>query len=145
MAKIRIGTSGWHYRAWRGSFFPDSLPAKEWLTFYASQFNSIEVNYSFYRLPSEQACGAWYLETPDDFIFTLKASRYLTHTKGLRDVREAWNAFVARVSILQHKLGPILLQFPSSFGDLWQLPTSERFSCVCNEKCRLSAIGFGIS
>jgi len=116
MAKIRIGTSGWNYRAWRGSFFPDSLPAKEWLTFYASQFNSIEVNYSFYRLPSEQACGAWYLETPDDFIFTLKASRYLTHTKGLRDVREAWNAFVARVSILQHKLGPILLQFPSSFA-----------------------------
>jgi uncharacterized protein YecE (DUF72 family) len=116
MAEIRIGTSGWNYRAWRGSFFPETLPAKEWLTFYASQFNSVEVNYSFYRLPSEDVCNAWYRQTPDDFIFAMKASRYLTHIKRLIDVGDAWKAFVARVSVLKHKLGPILLQFPSTFA-----------------------------
>lgn len=116
MGQIWIGTSGWNYRDWRGRFFPAGLPAKEWLPFYASQFNSVEVNYSFYRLPSEQTCGAWYRQTPDDFIFTLKASRYLTHIKAMSDVREAWKAFVARVAILKHKLGPVLLQFPSSFA-----------------------------
>jgi len=116
MGEMRIGTSGWNYRDWRGSFFPAGLPAKEWLPFYANQFNSVEVNYSFYRLPSEQACSAWYRQTPDDFIFALKASRYLTHIKAMSDVRDAWKAFVARASILKHKLGPILLQFPSRFA-----------------------------
>jgi len=116
MGEGRIGTSGWNYRAWRGSFFPDGLPAKEWLTFYASQFNSVEVNYSFYHLPSERACTAWYHQTPDDFIFALKASRYVTHIRNLVEVQRGWNVFVSRVSLLKDKLGPILLQFPATFA-----------------------------
>ena len=116
MAEIRIGTSGWNYRAWRGGFFPDGLPVQDWLTFYASQFNSLEVNYSFYRLPSEATCRAWYRQTPDDLIFAMKASRYLTHIRRLADVRDGWSSFVARVATLERKLGPILLQFPPTFA-----------------------------
>jgi uncharacterized protein YecE (DUF72 family) len=115
MPEIRIGTSGWNYREWRGSFFPADLPMRKWLAFYATQFNSVEINYSFYRLPSEQTCESWYLQTPNTFRFALKASRYLTHIKRLVDVRDAWDTFLARISTLKHKLGPILLQFPSTF------------------------------
>jgi len=115
VAELRIGTSGWNYRAWRGSFFPDDLTAKEWLPFYASRFNSVEVNYSFYRLPSEQICDNWYRATPDDFRFAVKASRYLTHIKRLAEANAAWDTFVERVSRLKHKLGPVLLQFPATF------------------------------
>lgn len=115
MPEIRIGTSGWNYREWRGSFYPADLPTKKWLAFYATQFNSVEINYSFYRLPSKQTCESWYRQTPDTFRFALKASRYLTHIKRLVDAHDAWDTFVARVSTLKHKLGPILLQFPSRF------------------------------
>lgn len=112
MAKIKIGTSGWNYRAWRGSFLPDSFPAKEWLTLYASQFNSVEVQLFLLSTAFRAGLHAWYQQTPDHF--RSDASRYLTHIKGLKDVRQAWNTFVTRVSILRHKLGPRILQFPSS-------------------------------
>jgi len=114
--ELRIGTSGWNYREWRGSFFPADLPARKWLAFYATHFNSVEINYSFYRLPSEQTCDGWYRQTPDDFRFALKASRYLTHIKRLADSRDAWDTFVTRVSILKDKLGAILFQFPSTYA-----------------------------
>src|SRR5713101_4043825 len=115
MARAYIGTSGWSYREWRGSFFPDTLPTKQWLSFYASRFDSVEVNYSFYRLPSTNTCEAWYQQTPERFRFAMKASRYITHVKRLRDVRDTWSSFLERVLILKQKLGPILLQFPSNF------------------------------
>jgi uncharacterized protein YecE (DUF72 family) len=115
MSHAYIGTSGWNYRQWRGSFFPEKLPTKQWLSYYASRFDSVEVNYSFYRLPSEKTCEAWYEQTPERFCFAMKASRYLTHIKRLRDVREPWNTFLERVRTLKQKLGPILLQFPSNF------------------------------
>jgi uncharacterized protein YecE (DUF72 family) len=115
MARAYIGTSGWNYRQWRGSFFPETIPAKRWLSYYASRFDSVEVNYSFYRLPSTSTCETWYKETPERFRFAMKASRYITHVKRLRDVREPWNTFLERASILKQKLGPILLQFPSNF------------------------------
>lgn len=116
MTGAHIGTSGWTYREWRGDFYPREVPLKKWLPYYASQFDSVEVNYSFYRLPTEQTCEAWYRETPDQFRFALKASRYLTHIKRIRDAHEAWDTFIGRVSILKHKLGPILLQFSSTFS-----------------------------
>lgn len=115
MAHAYIGTSGWNYRDWRGSFYPDRLPAKRWLSFYATRFDSVEINYTFYRLPSKEACAAWYQQTPDHFRFAVKASRYLTHIKRLRDARESWDGFLERVAALKHKLGPILLQFPANF------------------------------
>ena len=115
MSHTYIGTSGWNYRQWRGSFFPETLPAKQWLSYYASRFDSVEVNYSFYRLPSAKICEAWYQQTPERFRFAMKASRYLTHVKRLKNAHEAWNTFLERVRILKQKLGPVLLQFPSNF------------------------------
>lgn len=115
MARAYVGTSGWNYRQWRGSFFPEALPTKRWLSFYASRFDSVEVNYSFYRLPSKEICEGWYQQTPSRFRFAIKASRYITHIKRLRDVREAWDTFLDRVLTLKQKLGPILMQFPENF------------------------------
>lgn len=115
VARAYIGTSGWNYRQWRGSFFPEGLPTKQWLSFYAGRFDSVEVNYSFYRLPSKEICESWYQQTPEPFRFAMKASRYITHIKRLRNTRESWDIFLERVLILKQKLGPILLQFPSSF------------------------------
>lgn len=115
MAHVYVGTSGWNYRDWRGSFFPDALQAKRWLPFYATRFDSVEINYTFYRLPSKAACLAWYQQTPPHFRFVVKASRYITHIKRLRDARQPWDDFVERVAALKEKLGPILLQFPANF------------------------------
>jgi uncharacterized protein YecE (DUF72 family) len=115
MPRAYIGTSGWNYREWCGSFFPQRLPSKQWLSFYATRFDSVEVNYTFYRLPSREACAAWYEQTPKDFQFVVKASRYITHIKRLRDAHEPWNGFLERVDVLKEKLGPILLQFPANF------------------------------
>lgn len=115
MAHAYVGTSGWNYREWREVFFPEDLAARKWLAFYATRFDSVEINYTFYRLPSEEACRAWYRETPPSFRFAVKASRYITHIKRLRDSREAWDGFLKPVKVLKEKLGPILLQFPSNF------------------------------
>ena len=115
MARAYIGTSGWNYRDWRGSFYPENLPTKRWLSFYATRFDSVEINYTFYRLPSRDACAAWYEQTPDQVRFVVKASRYITHIKRLRDVQKSWDDFLERVDALKLKLGPILLQFPANF------------------------------
>jgi uncharacterized protein YecE (DUF72 family) len=115
MASVYVGTSGWNYREWRGGFFPADLPTKRWLSFYASRFNSVEINYTFYRLPTKEICEAWYGQTPAKFRFVVKASRYITHIKRLRGARKSWDEFLERVLVLKEKLGPILLQFPSNF------------------------------
>src|SRR5215469_180563 len=115
MVHAYVGTSGWNYREWRGSFYPQDLPAKRWLAFYASRFDSVEINYTFYRLPSVESCEAWYRQTPETFRFVVKASRYLTHLKRLKDADEAWDGFLERVRPLREKLGALLLQFPSNF------------------------------
>lgn len=115
MSRAYIGTSGWNYRDWRGSFFPDDLSTKLWLSFYATRFDSVEINYTFYRLPSKETCEAWYRQTPEQFRFAVKVSRYITHIKRLRNVQESWDDFLQRIAALKEKLGPILLQFPSNF------------------------------
>jgi len=115
MARAYIGTSGWNYRDWRGSFYPEGIPTRRWLPFYATRFDSVEINYTFYRLPTKDACAAWYDQTPEKFRFVVKLSRYITHIKRLRDAEESWDDFVERVAALKHKLGPILLQFPANF------------------------------
>ena len=115
MARAFVGTSGWNYKEWRGDFFPEDLPRKRWLDFYASRFDSVEINYTFYRLPSKETCEAWYRQTPARFRFAVKASRYITHIRRLREARKAWNEFLQRVLALEEKLGVILLQFPSNF------------------------------
>src|ERR1700738_3423383 len=115
MTRAYIGTSGTTYRPRGCTFFPRALPSKKWLSSYGSRFDSVEVNYSFYRLPSKEICESWYQQTPEPFRFAMKVSRYITHIKRLQNTREPWDVFLERVLILKQKLGPILLQFPSSF------------------------------
>jgi uncharacterized protein YecE (DUF72 family) len=109
-----IGTSGWHYDHWRRLFYPDKLAKAKWLDFYARNFNTVELNSSFYRLPSEQAFTTWHDSTPPRFTFAVKVSRLITHIKRLNDSQEPLDTFVERAKILEEKLGPLLYQLPPS-------------------------------
>ena len=110
--EIRIGTSGYHYKHWRGPFYPTKISAKEMLSFYAEYFDTVELNNSFYRLPKESAIDEWQISTPVNFVFAVKASRYLTHNKKLKDPEAALHNFLPRMARLGSKIGPILLQLP---------------------------------
>ena len=107
-----IGTSGWHYDHWRGRFYPEKLTKAKWLEFYAGHFATVELNNSFYRLPSEAAFAAWHDSSPADFTFAVKVSRFITHIKRLKDTGEAVEKFITRAIILGEKLGPLLYQLP---------------------------------
>lgn len=115
MAKILIGTSGWTYASWKGSFYPKEMPSRNLLEFYAGEFPTTEVNYSFYHLPKPSTYERWRALVPAGFVFAVKASRLITHIKRLHGVKDAWNTFVQHASVLGPHLGPILLQFPPSF------------------------------
>jgi uncharacterized protein YecE (DUF72 family) len=112
LVRYVIGTSGWHYDDWRGRFYPEKLPKNKWLEFYARHFPTVELNNSFYRLPSENAFTNWHATTPDGFIFAVKVSRYVTHIKRLKDAGEAMEKFTDKARILAEKLGPLLYQLP---------------------------------
>jgi uncharacterized protein YecE (DUF72 family) len=83
---VRIGCSGWNYRDWRGDLYPEGLPQRRWLERYAEHFDTVEVNNTFYRLPSPETVASWVAQTPEDFVFSVKGSRYLTHVKRLKDM-----------------------------------------------------------
>ncbi len=115
-APIRIGVSGWTYAPWRSQFFPPKLPQRLELPYAASIFNSIEINGTFYGLQRPHCFGQWWNATPDDFVFAVKASRYITHMLRLRNAEHAYANFFASGPLrLGHKLGPILWQFPPNF------------------------------
>jgi uncharacterized protein YecE (DUF72 family) len=107
-----VGTSGWQYRDWRGRFYPADLPTGRWLECFAEAFATVEVNNTFYRLPERATFEQWAARTPSDFVFTVKASRYLTHVKRLQDPEEPVARLLERARGLGPKLGPILLQLP---------------------------------
>ena len=109
-----IGTSGWYYDHWQHLFYPDKLAKAKWLDFYARHFTTVELNNSFYRLPTEQAFAAWHDSSPAGFTFTVKVSRFITHIKRLKDSQEPVDTFVGRAKILGEKLGPLLYQLPPS-------------------------------
>ena len=109
---IRIGTSGYHYKHWRGPFYPAKIAASKMLEFYAKHFDTVELNNSFYRLPPETAFDQWRRSTPPKFVFAVKASRFLTHNKKLKDPENALNNLLPRAVHLGPKLGPILFQLP---------------------------------
>ncbi|NWF77721.1 MAG: DUF72 domain-containing protein [Chloroflexi bacterium] len=113
-AKYYIGCSGWHYEHWRGLYYPEELPKPKWLPFYARQFTTVELNNSFYHLPSEKAFTTWRESTPNNFIFAVKVSRFITHIKKLRNLGSAVENFISRASFLGEKLGPLLYQLPPS-------------------------------
>jgi len=119
---IHIGTSGWHYNHWKGPFYPSKHRQKDFLSFYADRFGTVEINNSFYRLPTEDALKTWESSVPPGFIFSVKASRYITHMKKLKGVEKALGSFLERVDLLKPKLGPILFQLPGK----WRF-NKERF------------------
>jgi uncharacterized protein YecE (DUF72 family) len=114
--RIQIGTSGWHYEHWKGPFYPEDLSKQAFLDYYAEHFHTVEINNSFYQLPSEKALIRWRDSVPPGFIFAVKASRYITHMKKLKDPEEAVSIFLERISILGEKLGPILFQLPPKWN-----------------------------
>jgi uncharacterized protein YecE (DUF72 family) len=109
---MRIGTSGWQYKDWRGRFYPRAVPHRLWLEHYAAAFSTVEVNNAFYRLPERATFEGWRDRTPADFVVAVKASRYLTHVKRLREPREPVERLLARAAGLGSKLGPVLVQLP---------------------------------
>ncbi len=110
-----VGTSGYNYAEWKGSFYPERMPASKMLPYYAERFRTVEINYSFYRMPSEKSIGDWVKATPDGFRFTLKASRRITHEARLRDCEELVGLLVERARGLGPKLGVVLFQLPPYF------------------------------
>lgn len=112
-AVLYVGTSGWSYD-WEG-FYPADLRSREYLSYYSRRFGTVEVNYSFYRLPRPSTYEKWRSETSDDFIFALKLSRFITHVKKLSGVEDALKKFLANAVTLGSKLGPVLVQLPPSF------------------------------
>lgn len=109
---VLIGTSGWQYRHWRGRLYPQGLAQARWLEWYAARLATVESNAAFYRLPEAHTFRAWAERTPDDFVMAVKASRYLTHVRRLRDPAEPVARLLERASALGPKLGPVLLQLP---------------------------------
>jgi uncharacterized protein YecE (DUF72 family) len=115
---IRVGCSGWNYQHWRnGVFYPPRFAPRRWLGFYAEHFDTVEINMTFYRLPREAAVAKWVEETPPDFLFAVKMSRYVTHIKRLRDLPPSLELFYSRIRPLVDtpKLGPVLWQLPGTF------------------------------
>jgi uncharacterized protein YecE (DUF72 family) len=116
MSRVYIGTSGWHYGSWRGPFYPEDVPKKDWLACYARSFCSAELNGVFYRTPTTDAVRGWYRQTPDDFLFAWKASQFITHWKRLTaNSRSSIALMESRLRLLKHKAGPVLFQLPPRF------------------------------
>ncbi len=133
---VRIGTSGWHYGHWRGPYYPPSVPPRAMLDYYAREFDTVEINNSFYRLPSTTTFDTWSQATPDGFCFAVKASRFLTHLKKLLDPEPALARLLEAAEGLGGKLGPILFQLPPNWhchvdrleAFLRALPPGQRYT-----------------
>ncbi len=111
----RIGTSGYQYDHWRGVFYPEGLPKREWFGHYAGTFDAVEINNTFYQLPSEETFRSWRAAAPRSFLFILKFSRYGTHMKKLKDPAGSIGAFLDRARLLGDHLGPVLVQLPPNW------------------------------
>jgi len=132
--KYYIGCSGWHYDHWRILYYPEGLPKSKWLQFYAKQFNTVELNNSFYHLPSEKAFASWRESSPENFVFAVKVSRFITHIKRLRNLGSAVENFLSRACLLQDKLGPLLYQLPPNMKRNDEL--LEDFLSSLHRKCQ---------
>jgi len=114
-SRILVGTSGFAYKEWKGSFYPEDLPAKKYLSYYAEHFRTTEINNTFYRMPTATLCEGWYEGSPDNFSFTLKLSQRITHFKRLKNVDSDMDFFLNSAASLKEKLGPILVQLPPNY------------------------------
>jgi uncharacterized protein YecE (DUF72 family) len=113
--KIYVGTSGYGYKEWKGKFYPQKIAPKEMLGFYSERFNTVEINNTFYRMPTLDVLTSWDKQVPDDFVFALKAPQVITHFKRLKNVGNEAEYLFNSLSVLKNKLGPVLFQFPGSF------------------------------
>jgi uncharacterized protein YecE (DUF72 family) len=118
--RIYIGTSGWNYKHWLKTFYPEGIKSGNQLAYYSSFFDSVEINNSFYALPTPERFGKWKLTVPQDFLFSVKASRYITHMKKLKGGGAIAETFFSSLSTLKEKLGPILFQLPPGFNINYQ-------------------------
>lgn len=116
MAEIHIGTSGWNYDHWSGPFYPEDLSGDDWLEHYQGQFNTIEVNNTFYNLPEPETLANWKDRVPDDFVFAAKANRYITHMKKLKEPKESLENMLNVFEALGDKLKPVLFQLPPNWN-----------------------------
>ena len=136
------GTSGWQYRDWRGAFYPPGVPQRRWLEYYAGQFATVENNGTFYRLPSREVFASWRDRVPTDFVMTVKASRYLSHVRRLRDPAEPVRRLLDAAAGLGGRLGPVLLQLPPDLRAapellaecLRQFPAAVRVAVECRHE-----------
>jgi uncharacterized protein YecE (DUF72 family) len=110
-----VGTSGYSYKEWKGSFYPEKLPAKEMLGYYAKAFSTVEINNTFYRMPAPSVLESWSMQVPENFRFVLKAPQAITHFKRLKDAEDSTERFVQVASVLKGRLGPLLFQLPPNF------------------------------
>ncbi|MEM0127559.1 MAG: DUF72 domain-containing protein [Thermoplasmatales archaeon] len=115
MENILIGCSGWFYPHWSGFFYPKEIPMREWFSYYASLFNTVELNSTFYSFPSVKRAERWYNESPKSFKYSIKMNRTITHTKRMVEVDDEMNKFYDAVSHLKEKLSSVLIQLPPSF------------------------------
>jgi uncharacterized protein YecE (DUF72 family) len=125
MHRIWIGTSGYNYPEWKGSFYPEKIKPADMLKFYGREFDSVEINYTFYRMPNVKSIEGWLADTPDDFRFVLKAPKRITHERRLKDFGDSLAVFVRLASGLEGRLGPLLFQLPPNLKK--DLPRLEAF------------------
>jgi uncharacterized protein YecE (DUF72 family) len=125
VSQIHVGCSGWVYKHWRGLLYPEGLPQNRWFERYAEEFNAVEINNSFYRLPEPKTFDKWHDQAPAGFRYAVKASRFITHMKKLKDCEEAVKNFIALASRLKAYLGPILFQLPPNLHK--DLPRLDAF------------------
>jgi uncharacterized protein YecE (DUF72 family) len=116
MLTLHLGTIGWSYNFWKGNFYPNKTASRDFLSYYATKFDTVEVDSTFYRIPTEQAITNWKNQTPKNFLFSLKFPSVITHIKMLKDCERETNVFLERTKLLGEKLGSLLLQFPATFG-----------------------------
>ncbi|MBN1192001.1 MAG: DUF72 domain-containing protein [Dehalococcoidales bacterium] len=109
---IHIGTSGWHYQHWKGPFYPESMPDEQLLEYYRNHFQTVEINNTFYQLPERETLAKWRDTVPEGFIFSVKACRYITHMKKLKDPDKVISTLTGRIEVLGRKSGPVLFQLP---------------------------------
>jgi uncharacterized protein YecE (DUF72 family) len=121
MAKIHIGTQGWSYKDWRGNFYPDDMKIKDFLAFYSRQFNTVEIDSTFYGIPRRPTVESWYDSVPADFKFAAKFPMDITHNSDLTGIEDILSVFFDNMTLLKEKLGPLLIQFPYSFKpeEMW--------------------------
>ncbi|HEX7482094.1 MAG TPA: DUF72 domain-containing protein [Candidatus Bathyarchaeia archaeon] len=147
MQNLYLGTIGFSYNFWKGNFYPNKTTPKDYLTYYSSQFNTVEIDSSFYRIPTEQTVNNWRKQVPEGFLFSLKFPKIITHIRMLKDCQYETKVFLDRADLLGEKLGALLLQFPPNFSVehlidlenfLQKLPTNHRYVVEVRNKSWLN-------